>query len=167
MEHWYVVHTKPWKEIFLDTQFHLRNIESFCPLIRVQPVNPRSRKIQPYFPGYLFIHVDLNRVHLSQLNWIPGSTGLVYLGGEPAFVPDHFIQTLRTRLEQINSADDDPLSGLQPGDTIEIQSGPFAGYQAIFDHRIAGSERVRVLLKFLADREIWLELPARQILPPH
>jgi transcriptional antiterminator RfaH len=166
MERWYVIHTKPWKEIFLDSQFQLRHIESFCPVIRVQPVNPRARKIQPYFPGYLFIHVDVNHVHLSQFNWMPGSSGLVYLGGEPAFVPAPFIQTLRARLEQLNSCGTDPLNGLQPGDKIEIRSGPFAGYQAIFDHRISGSERVRVLLKFLADREVWLELPAQQILPP-
>lgn len=167
MERWYVVHTKPWKEIFLSNQFQLRKIEAFCPVMRVQPVNPRARKIKPYFPGYLFVHVDLEHIHFSQLNWIPGATGLVYLGGEPAFVPDHLIQALRARLEHLNAVSADPLAQLQPGDLVEIQSGPFAGYQAIFDHRISGSERVRVLLKFLSDREVWLDLPARQVFPPH
>jgi hypothetical protein len=40
---------------------------------------------------------------------------------------------------------------------------PFAGYEAIFDMRVSGTERVRVLLKLLSRQEVPLELSAGQI----
>ena len=56
------------------------------------------------------------------------------------------------------------FDGLNPGDTIVISDGPFAGYEAIFDARLPGSERVRVLLQLLnSQRQIPVELKAGQI----
>ena len=53
---------------------------------------------------------------------------------------------------------------LKSGDKIWIHSGPFSGYEAIFDVRLPGKERVRVLLKFLGDpREVPIELDISQI----
>jgi hypothetical protein len=40
---------------------------------------------------------------------------------------------------------------------------PFSSYEAIFDVRLSGDERVRVLLKLLNRQQIPLELPGRQI----
>jgi transcription antitermination factor NusG len=52
---------------------------------------------------------------------------------------------------------------LKKGDKIRISDGPFAGYEAIFDVRIPGSERVRVLIQMLSDRHLPVELRAGQI----
>jgi transcriptional antiterminator RfaH len=47
---------------------------------------------------------------------------------------------------------------------VLISDGPFAGYEAIFDARISGSERVRVLLQLLNNqRQVPVELDASQI----
>lgn len=37
---------------------------------------------------------------------------------------------------------------LKAGDGVTVQAGPFRGYGAIFDARLPGDARVRVLLKF-------------------
>ena len=58
---WYVLHSKPRKEEFLAEQLELRKIETFAPCIRVQVVNPRARKVKPYFPGYIFVRTDLEK----------------------------------------------------------------------------------------------------------
>ena len=39
-----------------------QDYEVFYPCLRIHPVNPRSRKIVPYFPGYLFVEADLELV---------------------------------------------------------------------------------------------------------
>jgi len=53
---------------------------------------------------------------------------------------------------------------LKAGDPIRIQDGPFRGYEAIFDARLPGTERVRVLLEFLGNqRKVAVELSASQI----
>ena len=52
---------------------------------------------------------------------------------------------------------------IHPGDLVQINSGPFNGYEAIFDARLPGTERVRVLLQFLSDRHVPVELNVAHI----
>ena len=160
---WYALQSKPRKEDFLGEHLCGRNFEIFYPRIRVQPVNPRARKIRPYFPGYLFVKVDNEHTDLSTLRWLPGIAGLVSFGGEPAQVPDGLINAIRKRVDEINAAGGELLDALKPGDAVVIQDGPFAGYEAIFDARLPGTERVRVLLKLLQKRLVPVDLPAGQI----
>ena len=161
---WYALRSKPLKEDFIWHQLNARGIESFYPRLRVHPVNPRSRKVKPYFPGYLFIHVSLDDIGISSFRWMPHTLGMVSFGGEPATVPDSLIQTLEKRIKEINEAGGEVFDGLQQGDKIWIHSGPFSGYEAIFDHRIPGKERVRVLLQFLGEpRKVPIELDVSQI----
>jgi transcription elongation factor/antiterminator RfaH len=163
--YWYVVHSKPHKEKLLAEQLELRNIEIFAPRIRVQPVNPRARPMRPYFPGYIFVRADLEELGISTLRYVPGSSGLIDFGGEPAYVPDGLIHAIRERVEQVNAAGGELFDALTPGETVLVHSGPFAGYEAIFDARLPGKERVRVLLKLLRDRKMPMELPAGFIRP--
>jgi transcriptional antiterminator RfaH len=161
---WYALRSKPLKEDLVWKQLIARGIECFYPRIRVHPVNPRARKIKPYFPGYLFINTDLDDVGISVLKWMPHTLGLVTFGDEPASVPEHLIRALERRINEINEAGGEVLEGLQQGDKIRIHSGPFSGYEAIFDHRLPGKERVRVLLQFLGEpRKLPIELDVSQI----
>ncbi len=161
---WYALRSKPRKEDVVWRQVHTQGYEVFYPRMKVQPVNPRSRKLLPYFPGYMFVQVDLDEIGLSAFQWMPHTLGLIYFGDEPAIVPEHLIHAIRKRVEEINAAGGEVFDGLKPGDSVLIEDGPFAGYEAIFDARIPGSERVRVLLQLLNDqRQVPLELQAGQI----
>jgi transcription antitermination factor NusG len=160
---WYVLRSKANKEDALWRELLARNYEVFYPQIQVKPVNPRSRKVRPYFPGYLFINIDLPQVGFSALAWLPHSYGLVSFDAEPALVPEILITALHRHMDAINDANGELFNGVKEGDVVSIQSGPFTGYEAIFDTRLSGSERVRVLLKLLNRHQIPLELPASQI----
>ena len=161
--YWYVIRSKPQKEIALCSEMTMRGLDAYCPSLRVKPVNPRSRKTRPYFPGYVFVNADIELVGLSALQWLPYSQGLVSFEGEPPAVPEALINAIRKRVDQVNAAGGEDLFGLESGDEVIIQSGPFAGYQAIFDMGLSGNERVLVLLKLLEDQNMRLELPASQI----
>ena len=162
---WYVIRTKPRMEEFLTQQLELRRIEIFNPMIRVQTVNPRARKVKPYFPGYIFAHLDMEKAGAFSMQFIPGSAGLVTFGGEQAHVPDGLINAIGQRVDEINCAGGELFDALKIGETVTIHSGPFAGYEAIFDARLPGTDRVRVLLKLLKDRQMQVDLPAGQIRP--
>ena len=162
---WFVVRTKPHKEEFLAEQMEIRRIEIFNPRIRVQVVNPRARKVKSYFPGYVFVHLDLEKVGTFSMQYIPGAAGLVSFGGEAAEVPDGLIHAIRQRVDEINNAGGELFDVLKIGETVVIHSGPFAGYEAIFDARLPGSDRVRVLLKLLKNRQMPVDLPAGQLRP--
>ena len=126
-ESWYALRSKPRKEEVLWQQLLARDIEVFFPRIRVHPVNPRSRKLRPYFPGYMFVQVDIEQVGLSKFNWMPFAIGLVSFDGEPATVPESLIYEVRNRVEEIAEAGGEFYDGLQTGDPVRISTGPFAG----------------------------------------
>ena len=149
----------------LAEQLELRRIDTFAPRIRVQVVNPRARRVRPYFPGYIFVRADLEEMGLSTLQYVPGSAGLITFGGTPAFVPDGLIHAIRQRVDEINFSGGELFDVLKSGETVLLHSGPFAGYEAIFDMRLPGTERVRVLLKLLRNRNMPVELPAGYVRP--
>jgi len=146
---WYVIHSKPRKENQVNAYLRAQGLETFYPTLHVQPVNPRASRIRPYFPRYLFVHADLDAVGVSVLQWVPGAIGLVSFGGQPVPVPAHAVHELKRRVAEIRAAGGLVLDGLQPGDAVRITQGPFAGYEAIFDARLSGAERVQVLLTML------------------
>lgn len=160
---WYVMHSKPQKEQWLYRQLSALDIDAYYPCMRTQSGKPNSRKARPYFPGYLFIYVDLQLTGLSMLQWIPGSLGLVSFGGEPARVPEGLLQRIRHRVDEINSAQSRLLEGLSRGDEVVIHSGPFAGYNAIFGTLLRDTERVQVFLRVLHEQAIKVDLHVDQI----
>ena len=156
MLHWYVLKSHPNRELSTYALLGALEIESFYPALYVKPANPRAQRLVPYFPGYLFVRTDLTQTQ-SMFERLPGASGLVSFGGEPATVPDSLIKAIYKRVEQANQeagADDD----LEPGTLLVVEDGAFAGYEAIFDHRLAGNDRVRVLLLFLQERQVPLEI---------
>jgi len=162
---WYVVHSKPQKERWLYHQLSALQIEAYYPCLRARNEKPHPHKSKPYFPGYLFVNVDLELTGRSALQWIPGSLGLVSFGGEPACVPDGLLQRIRHSVDEINRTEDKVLDSLRLGDEVVINSGPFAGYEAIFCARMHDSERVQVLLKVLQDENqtIRINLPLSEL----
>ncbi len=162
--YWYALRSKPRKEDVVWRQVSSQGFEVYYPRLRVHPVNPRSRKVKAYFPGYLFVQADIEQVGISLFQYMPHTIGLVSFGGEPAVVPDHLLQAVRQRVDQINAAGGEIFDGLKAGEVVWISDGPFRGFEAIFDARLPGSERVRVLLEFLGNRrQVAIELEARQI----
>ncbi len=160
---WYAIQSKPNKEDALFGQLENQGYEVFFPRIRVTPVNPRAKKIKAYFPGYMFVHVDIAKVGISAFQWMPFARGMVAFDQELATVPEALINQIRRRVDQVNAAGGEIFDGLQKGDDVFIHDGPFAGYEAIFDVRLPGSERVRVLIKLLSQRQVPVELSASQI----
>ncbi|NJC95335.1 MAG: hypothetical protein FIB03_03180 [Anaerolineae bacterium] len=160
---WYAMRSKPNKEDFLARQLESHGLEVYYPRLSVVPVNPRSRKSRPYFPNYLFVHVDLEDVNLSDLQWMPGASGLISFGGQPASVPDFLITAVKRQVDQLNSSTREVMNDIRPGDVVLVQDGPFAGYEAIFDAQLSGQERVRVLLNLLQRRQMPLDIERRHI----
>lgn len=160
---WYAIRSKPNKETPLFLELKARNFEVYYPQVRVQPVNPRSRTIRPFFPGYMFVHTNIQEVGFSELNWIPFSQGLVSFCDGPVEVPVGLIQGIRKQVDAINAAGGEQLQGLKKGDPVLLAAGPFRGYEAVFDLTLPGTERVRVLLNLLSKQQVTLEVPAGYI----
>jgi len=159
---WYVMQSKPNREFFLLSQLELNDIKTYLPVIRTM-YNERRIRIKPFFPGYLFVYVDLSERGTSCLQWIPGSKGMVMFDGQPPSVPESFIEELKWKLERINIRQESRFSKISEGYPVKIVHGPFEGYQAIFNDYLPEKDRVKLLLKTLADNAFSIEIPASDI----
>lgn len=160
---WHVLRVKPHKEKGVHQLLQEREFGVYFPVLKVTPKNPRSAKSRPYFPGYLFVQADLEVLGRNALSWLPGTNGLVSFGGEPAVVSPHLLQELKRRLAEIEASGGLNLDKLKKGDRVRIVDGPFEGYEAIFDVRLSGKQRVQVLLSFLSDQPQPVQLSASDI----
>ncbi len=159
---WYVMHTKPKKEAPVNNYLEAQGFEVFFPSVKVKPVNPRSRKIRPLFPRYLFVRADLDTVGISALRWVPFAIGLVEFDGHPAKVPDRVIQEIKEKVAQLRTSGGAPFDEFQQGDRVRISRGPLAGYEGIFDMRLSGTMRVQLMLDMLG-RLVRVQADARDI----
>lgn len=161
---WYVLRTKPHKERAVHRMLLQENdLEVYFPSLEVDPVNPRASRIRPYFPGYMFVNIDLEEQGDNALRWTPGTRGLVRFGGQPAPVPEHLIYELKKRLAELQEEEDQPADEFQKGDKVRIVDGPLAGYEAIFDTRLSGKDRVQLLLSLLSGHTTRVKLEDHQI----
>ena len=161
---WYALRTKPHKEQYVWNQIQEKGLEVFYPRIAVEPVNPRARRERPYFPGYMFVRTDLEITGLNQFHYLPHAMGLVCFGGDPGVVPDNLVASLRSHLRGAGRrALAKSAHKYERGDPVSIHAGQLAGYQAIFDLRLSGDDRVRVLLDLIGGRFIPVEMNARDI----
>jgi transcription antitermination factor NusG len=155
---WYALRSKPRREESLWQEVRRRGFSTYYPRLRVRPVNPRARKTRPYFPGYLFVQADLSAVGLVEFQWMPHALGLVCFGDDVATVSPALVHAIWKRVGSLNDEETEFGQRLRRGDRVLVREGPLAGYQGVFDARLTGQERVRVLLSLLQDRYVAVEL---------
>ena len=147
-DNWYLLYCKPKQE--LRAQQHLINqgFSSFLPLISSVKVKA-GKKVnvtEPLFPRYLFLNVS-KELNLSTIRNTRGVCGLVQFGQTPAMVSNKLVQALLSR--QLTLHQQYLVQHkMQQGDVVEILSGPFAQFNAVFE-MADGENRSLVLLQFL------------------
>lgn len=163
MKEWYAVQTKPRREFYASSALDfVASVQTYLPILRVKPVNPRARKTRPFFPGYLFVCADLEQVGLSVLRWTPGVAQVVCCGSKPVAIPDRVIEKIRLRVDMVQQEDPFGLGRFSQGDRVRIKEGPFEDFVGMFDTRIGAKMRVQILVEFLG-RLTATELDVRYI----
>lgn len=163
MTSWYALRSKPRKEDALARFARDRGHELYFPRVRVNPVNPRSRTIRPFFPGYMFVRADLAETGVGEFEWMPFSLGLICYGSVPAPVPSEVVDRLRSKIGELADHRKEHWLDLEPGDRVRIQSGPFEGFEGVFEERLSGGERVKILLSLIHDRFMHVDISERQL----
>jgi transcriptional antiterminator RfaH len=152
---WYVIRAKIWHEERAASNFSAWGVEAYVPWL---PSGPNRKRAEPLFPGYLFALFESNL--LGKAGFTRGTLGIVKFGGTPAMVDESVIQLLKNR-----TAAQEPLPAplmLQPGDPVMIHTGPLRNLIGIFERDLQASERVHVLLSYIAS-PIRVEIPRSYI----
>ena len=114
-----------------------------------------------FFPGYLFIRLDLTLDRWRSVNSTYGVSNLVMQGAAPAAVPPGTIEELKSRCDSRGVIDLD--TKLRLGQPVRILAGAMADFVGEFESQEA-VDRVRLLLTILG-KSTFIVLPRNSIAP--
>lgn len=143
---WYLAQLKPNSLAIARRNLERQNFPVFVPQrVETRRAGARFRTGPfPLFPGYLFVALDPDEPGWRAINSTVGVTRLVAFGAKPAAVPPGLVEQLAL------SCDGEdvllPLQPLQPGETVRLTEGPFAGLIAEVESTDA-DRRVWVLIE--------------------
>lgn len=159
---WYLIQTKPRAENIALENLSNQGYECYLPMLRAEKLIKNKIELQkaPLFPRYLFINLELD---FSSKGWAPirstrGVTQLVRFGVEPAKVDTALIDLMRAH----ELRDEAKIESLfKPGDSLKILSGPFLGFESIYQG-MDPEMRVIVLLEFM-NKNLEIKLQPDQV----
>lgn len=146
---WYVVNTQARRESVASDNLRRQGYEVFLPVLSKTVRHARSVRLalEAYFPGYLFVRLDMASQRWRPIESSVGVLRLIKAGTRPTPAPVGLVESLIERSGPEGLLRLEPEE-LQPGQVVRITKGPFADSLAVVD-RASGAERVRVLLTLL------------------
>lgn len=145
---WYLVQLKPNCQRIAERNLARQGFRTFLPRYeRTRRGRGRfTTTLAPLFPGYLFIQMAPAQGGWRAVNSTLGVSRIVSFGSSPTKVPTALILGLIARTDETATLS---LHGeMQPGDTVQILSGPFAEFVAQVQE-IDPERRVWVLLDLM------------------
>ena len=145
---WYVVQTKPANEDRVKGNLLNQDIEPFLPLLGTYQYSNGKvvDRIKPLFPNYLFARMDLG-LHYYKVKYTRGVSKILGNGEGPIPISERVITTIRERMgeDSLVKLEDE----LKDGDVVEVTSGPFKDLRGVFQKKMSGKGRVKILLSLI------------------
>ena len=125
-ERWFVARVLAHQENRAQFNLHRLGFRSFLPRLRRTVRHARKLRdtLNPLFPGYIFIVIDLSKQRWRSINGTFGVASLIMGAEQPTPVPPGVVEALVASCESrgVVRLDD----GLEIGQKVRILSGPFA-----------------------------------------
>ena len=159
---WYIVQFKPNSHKIAVRNLQRQGFETFLPMHEVtrRTVVKFDTVIRPLFAGYMFVACDPKQAPWRQINSTYGIARMLGRGGEGLTpMPEALIAGLRARCDSVGKVL--PLENFEPGQSVEMHSGPFANFIATVE-QMTSDARVWVLLDFMG-KETRVQVERQQI----
>jgi transcriptional antiterminator RfaH len=160
---WYCLQAKHKQEHIAAAHLReLKGVTVFCPRIRFRR-QTRVRVVwvtEALFPGYLFAHFNLTRMH-RVVGYAHGVRSIVRFANRYPTIDELLVDQLREQVgeKEMKVVDYEPTQG----DSVKVADGAFAGLEAVVTQALPARARVRVLLEFLG-RKVEAELERSSVL---
>lgn len=160
MNKWFVAYTQPLKEMVAKHHLQEQGYGVYLPMFKKTRRHARrvDEVLQPLFPRYIFVELDLEIDGWRSVNGTRGVGYLLLNDGRPVIMPTPIIQALQS---QENEQGILPISCVETfvkGQKLRIVDGSFKDQLAVFE-KMDDKQRVQLLLNFLG-RETKIALPA-------
>jgi len=146
---WYALQYKPAQGDRALQHLQNQDITCFYPKISVEKIKggKRTKKLEPLFPGYLFVNLEQTDPMWAKLRSTRGVLRIVGFANKPAAIGDDVIQHIKDSLDSVAEQ-----GGIKPGQSVQLNDGPFEGINAIFQ-AYDGEERAIVLINFMQKQQ--------------
>jgi len=163
MQEWHLVHTKAGKEASVRGQLSELLPEAFLPTLKVQIYRHGKlvSSVSPLFPCYVFARFVAG-CDLRLVDYTHGVREVVRTGQEPSVVPSSVIDQLKARCA--HGPIQLPIKRFQQGERVIVASGPFSGFDAVFEQYLSAPTRVAILLSSLTETSVRVVLSASSII---
>lgn len=146
---WFVVYTQPLKETVAKQHLEEQGYDVYLPMFKKTRRHARriDEVLQPLFPRYLFVGLDLK---LDAWRAVNGTRGVAYLllnDGHPLGISTSIIEELKI-LENNGVVPVECVSAFTKGENLRVVDGVFKDQVAVFQ-RMGDKQRVQLLLNFL------------------
>lgn len=158
MEQWFVIHAKPKQEKVANENLMRQGYHCFLPFGKRLSKRRGNRHltIEPFFPRYLFVSLDLGKTNISPIRSTMGVQDLVRFGECILPVPGAFVEDMKSQSDSEGVISRE-FNGFRVGQNVRIEEGALTGYEAIF-HAKSSQERAVLLLNVLG-RQSKIEVP--------
>lgn len=162
-EKWFAVRCQPRKEDLAKIHLERQSFTCFLPKVRTWR---RSRRetvphIGPFFPGYLFVHLNLDKDRWRAIDGTIGVIQIVKLGSKPTPIPNEIMDSM------LCAADETDILRFQEtfeaGQHVRMVGGPFDNIRGIVE-ATTDSERVRILLDMMS-RQVRISVATNELIP--
>ena len=125
-----------------------QEIETFLPLFKDYYFrNGRMiQTIKPLFPNYLFAKLDLDPQY-TKVKWTRGVSRILGNREGPVPISEKVVQTIRERVGKDSLIELEEQ--IKEGDLVQVSSGPLKDLVGVFQKRMSGKDRVKILLNLI------------------
>jgi transcription antitermination factor NusG len=152
---WFALHIRMHDHANVETALNHKGYDVFAPSYVATRISSGREKHTrtPLFPGYLFCSLDPQ--HRLPVLKVPGVIRILGLGGSVTPVPTHEIESIRRTIT--SGLPFESFRLLEPGEPVEVKSGPLAGVKGMVVYH-KGKYRVVITVTALNDRAVSVEV---------
>ena len=160
---WVAVATHPNAEGQAVQNLKRQGYECYCPCTRVPRRHARRHETveRPFFPGYLFVRLDLARDRWRPIMYSRGVRTIVRFGEEPGIVPEGVVEGLMARESDGGLGPPPASERLEVGQQVSLHGTPFHEFICTVQS-IEPRDRVCVLLD-LMQRKVRMVVPSGNV----
>jgi transcription antitermination factor NusG len=165
IKNWFALYTRPRCEKKADTLLVQKNIESWCPLQKVERQWSDRKKIieEPLFKSYVFVHI--NEEERARVLQTDGVLNFVHHSGKPAVIREEEIDLIKSYLQDKDaSITTQSWETLEENIKVKIKHGIFMDNTGTVVR--SGKKKVYVRLESLGQVMV-VEFPSSYVKPVH
>lgn len=147
---WFVVMSKPGREKDITVRLKGAGFNVFYPKLNQYSKKRAGYLIQPLFPLYIFVQLDIEK-DFKTIHYTRGVLRILGIGKTPHPIGEQIVLALKERCKdgEVIDAKHCFEDEMKVGDKVQITNGPLEGIEAVVSGTYNDKQRVEILFELI------------------